>query len=123
MNNNEFQYTYSAAQQEEIKKIRNKYLPEEECADKLTLLKDLDRNAERAGKIPALVIGVLGTLIFGLGLCFVLMWQHLFAAGVGIGSAGIVILASAYPIYKKIRNAKQKKIAPEILRLTEDFQK
>ncbi len=123
MNNNEFQYTYSASQQEEIKKIRKKYLPEEECSDKLTLLKELDKSVERAGKIPALVIGVLGTLVFGLGLCFVLMWQHLFVAGVGIGSAGIVILASAYPIYKKIRSAKQEKIVPEILRLTEDFQK
>lgn len=123
MNNNEFQYTYSAAQQEEIKKIRKKYIPEEETSDKLTLLKELDKSAERAGKLSALIIGVIGTLIFGTGLCFVLLWQNLFAAGVGIGLAGIALIAATYPIYKKARNAKRKKIAPEILRLTEDFQK
>lgn len=123
MNNNEFQYTYSAAQQEEIKKIRKKYIPEEETSDKLTLLKELDKSAERAGKLSALIIGVIGTLIFGTGLCFVLLWQNLFAAGVGIGLVGIALIAATYPIYKKARNAKRKKIAPEILRLTEDFQK
>lgn len=123
MNNNEFQYTYSAAQQEEIKKIRKKYIPEEETSDKLTLLKELDKSAERAGKLSALIIGVIGTLIFGTGLCFVLLWQNLFAAGVGIGLAGIALIAATYPIYKKARNAKRKKIAPEILRLTEDFRK
>lgn len=42
MDNKEaFSYTYSAKQQEEIKKIREKYVPEE--ADKMERLRKLDR--------------------------------------------------------------------------------
>ena len=45
--NSRFKYTYSAPQQEEIKRIREKYLPGEE--DKMEQLRRLDHSATSKG--------------------------------------------------------------------------
>lgn len=58
-----FQYTYSAAEQEEVKRIRSKYLPKKE--NKMETLRRLD--AQRA-TIASIIIGVTGALILGLGM-------------------------------------------------------
>ena len=123
MNNNEFQYTYSAAQQNEIKKIRKKYLPKEETADKIELLRKLDKSAETPGVIVALILGIMGTLLLGVGMCCVLMWTDFFALGIIVGILGIITLSLAYPAYKKITQRKREIIAPEILRLTDELEK
>ena len=123
MNNNEFQYTYSAAQQNEIKKIRKKYLPKEETAYKMELLRKLDKSAETPGVIVALILGIVGTLLLGVGMCCVLMWTNFFALGIVVGIFGIITLSLAYPAYKKITQRKREIIAPEILRLTDELEK
>ncbi len=123
MNNNEFQYTYSAAQQNEIKKIRKKYLPKEETTDKMELVRKLDKSAETPGVIVALVLGIAGTLLLGVGLCCVLMWTDFFALGIVVGIFGIIMLSLAYPTYKKITKRRREIIAPEILRLTDELEK
>lgn len=123
MNNNEFQYTYSATQQNEIKKIRKKYLPKEENADKMELLRKLDKSAETPGVIVALILGIVGTLLLGVGMCCVLMWTNFFALGIVVGIFGIITLSLAYPAYKKITQRKREIIAPEILRLTDELEK
>lgn len=123
MNNNEFQYTYSAAQQNEIKKIRKKYLPKEETTDKMELLRKLDKSAETPGVIVALILGIMGTLLLGVGMCCVLMWTNFFALGIVVGILGIITLSLAYPAYKKITQRKREIIAPEILRLTDELEK
>ena len=123
MNNNEFQYTYSAAQQNEIKKIRKKYLPKEETTDKMELLRKLDKSAETPGVIVALILGIMGTLLLGVGMCCVLMWTDFFALGIIVGILGIITLSLAYPAYKKITQRKREIIAPEILWLTDELEK
>lgn len=45
--NNSFQFTYSAAQNEEVKKIRKKYLPKEES--KMDQLRRLDESSTKKG--------------------------------------------------------------------------
>ena len=54
MNNNNFSYTYSAKEQEEIRKIREKYVPKE--ADKMEQLRRLDTSVTQKGKIISLVM-------------------------------------------------------------------
>ena len=44
-----FHYTYSARQQEEIRNIRKKYLPQEPKEDKMEQLRRLDRSAAKKG--------------------------------------------------------------------------
>lgn len=118
--NNEFEYTYSASKQSEIDRIRKKYLPKEE--DKMETLRRLDKNAEKPGTIIALVIGIIGALIMGVGMSCTMVWADtLFIPGIIIGILGIAILSIAYPVYKKVTRKHRAKVAEQILSLTEEL--
>lgn len=119
-NNEKFEYTYSAKQQAELENIRKKYLPEEET--KMDRLRRLDKSVTRPGTIFSIIIGIAGTLIMGFGMCMCLEWQQ-FVLGIIFGILGIAILAAAYPVFNKITQKQKEKIAPEILRLTEEIER
>lgn len=118
-NNDKFEYTYSAKQQTELENIRKKYLPQEES--KMDRLRRLDESVTRPGTMISIIVGIVGTLIMGFGMCLCLEWSE-FIPGVIIGVVGMVILAAAYPIYSKITQKQREKIAPEILRLTDEIE-
>lgn len=119
-NNEKFEYTYSAKQQAELENIRKKYLPEEET--KMDKLRRLDKSVTRQGTIISIIIGIVGTLIMGLGMCMCLEWQQ-FVLGIIFGILGIAVLAAAYPVFNKVTRKRKEKIAPEILRLTEEIER
>lgn len=123
VNNSEsFEYTYSAKEQEEIEKIRKKYLPREE--DKMELLRKLDKDVTKPGTIWSLVIGIMGCLLFGVGMCCTLVWaDSLFGVGIVVGVIGMAIMGVAYPIYIRITKKQQEKLAPQILALAEELRK
>lgn len=115
-----FQYTYSAKQQQEIDSIRKKYLPPEE--DKMERLRRLDRAAAKKGAVVSTVIGIIGCLMMGVGMCCSMVWMgSLFIPGIIIGLLGIALIAASYPVYSKITKKQREKIAPEILRLTDEL--
>lgn len=118
--NDGFRYTYSASQQEEIQKIREKYLPRE--TDKMEQLRRLDAGATKKGTIIALIAGIAGSLILGVGMSCCMVWGgSLFIPGVVIGLLGIALVVSAYPIYVRVTKKQREKIAPEIIRLTDEL--
>lgn len=128
--NNGFSYTYSAREQEEIKKIREKYTHKEE--DKMARLRRLDASVTRKAHTVSLVLGIVGALILGFGMSLVMselgeiLGSHRDLAmplGIGIGVVGGVIASFAYPVYHVILTRERKKIAPEILRLTDELMK
>lgn len=122
-NNNEFfEYTYSAAMQEEVKKIREKYISAPKEEDKLETLRRLDASVTKKVTILSLIFGILGTLIFGTGMCCCLVW-NLFFVGVIVGLIGLVGVSLAYPVYSYVTKKEREKIAPQILRLTEELMK
>ena len=115
-----FEYTYSASRHSEVQKIRGKYLPKE--VTKLDQLRALDAGVTRRGTAVSLVHGILCALILGLGISCCMAWAgSLFLPGVVIGCIGLAGVAATYPIYNHIVKQDRKKIAPEILRLTEEF--
>ena len=115
-----FEYTYSSAQQKEIELIRNKYLPKEE--NKMETLRKLDKKADNLGCVAALVFGILGTLLFGFGMCCTLVWsENLFIIGIIIGIIGMVVFSMAYPIYKKVTAKERAKLAEQILALSNEL--
>lgn len=120
--NETFTYSYSSSQQAEIRSIREKYAPKEE--DKMEQLRRLDESATRPGMIAALTVGILSTLVMGFGMCCTMVWgDSLFIPGIIIGAAGILGVMSAYPLYSHITKKRREKIAPEILRLTDELLK
>ena len=122
-NNNEaFEYTYSAERQEEIERIKRKYIPKEE--DKLERLRKMDQAVTRPGTIWSLVIGILGCLLFGVGMCCTLVWaDSVFVLGVVAGVLGMGIMGCAYPVYKRITARERERMAPQILALAEELSK
>ena len=115
-----FEYTYSAPQQSEVQKIREKYLPKE--VTKLDQLRALDAGVTRRGTAVSLVHGILYALVLGLGMSCCIVWaDKLFLPGVLIGCIGLAGVAATYPIYNRIVKQDRERIAPEILRLTEEL--
>ncbi|MGN1134989.1 MAG: hypothetical protein ACI4SF_02105 [Oscillospiraceae bacterium] len=121
-NNENFSYTYSAKEQEEIKKIREKYVPKEH--DKMEQLRSLDRRVTNKGTIISVIVGVIGTLLLGVGMCCTMLWaDSFFVVGIIVGIIGIAVLSAAYPLYTHIIKKEREKIAPEIIRLTDELMK
>lgn len=119
-NNENFRFSYSAAQQQEVENIRKKYLPPEE--DKLARLRRLDESCTQKATALSLIVGVLGALILGVGMCCVLVWGGVwFIPGIAIGLVGIAVVCVAYPIYNRVLQTQRKRVAPEILQLTEEL--
>lgn len=117
-----FTYTYSATRQEEIKRIREKYAPPTQEEDKMERLRKLDRDVTKPGLIAALVVGTVSTLIMGLGMCCTMVWgESLFVPGIVTGVTGIAGICAAYPLYIRMTKRQRDKLAPEIMRLTDEL--
>ena len=122
-----FQYTYSADRQQEIEDIRKKYLPRE--ADKMEQLRKLHHSATRKAQAVSITIGVIGALVLGAGmsLCMTELGRLLggmaMAIGILTGLAGLFMVALAYPVYSRVLKKERERIAPEILRLTDELLK
>lgn len=133
MNNKEiFNYTYSAKEQEEIKAIRKKYITEEKNEDKMTQLRRLDAMVTQKATVASLVLGIIGALVLGIGMSLImtnigeiigLIGNSSMVCGIIIGVFGIILVCLAYPIYVHISKKEREKIAPEIIRLTEELLK
>lgn len=119
-NNNVFEESYSQKMQEEVKQIRERYIPKEE--NKMDQLRKLDRSVTKPGMIAALILGIAGSLIMGVGMCCVMVWGNtLFAVGIVVGIIGMVILGAAYPMYVKLTEKEREKLAPQILALADEL--
>lgn len=117
---NSFNLDYSAKQQQEIDSIRKKYLPKEE--DKMELLRQLDKNTEKPGTAMAIVLGVVGSLLLGVGMCCTMVWaDKLFVLGIIVGIIGIGVAGVAYPVYLKLTSKQREKMAEQILALSEEI--
>ena len=123
-----FNYTYSAKQQEEIQNIRKKYLSPEE--DKMEKLRKLHASATQKAQAWALVLGVVGALIMGTGMSLVMTdfgevlgLANALIPGVIIGVLGMIPVTLAYPAYNHVLKKERQRIAPEILRLSDELLK
>lgn len=121
-NQNSFQYTYSAREQAEIRSIRSKYQPKEE--NKMELLQRLDAAVTQKATMYSLILGILGALVMGTGMsCCMVFGGEWFVPGIIIGLVGIVAVCLAYPLYSRVLKKERARIAPQILRLTDELLK
>ncbi len=103
--------------------------------DAMDSLDVMEQEKTKNATIWSLVLGIIGALIFGGGLCLFLVETFAFGlagfiVGVVLGAIGAVVCGFAYPIYKKIRAQKTaqmnvliEKKKDEIAQLCEDAQK
>ena len=126
-NKNSFDFTYSAAQQQEIEDIRKKYLPKEE--NKMEQLRKLHAVPTKKAQAASLAVGILGALIMGTGMSLAMtdigsaLGSLAMVLGIAVGLVGMVLVALAYPLYNRVLKKQREKIAPEILRLSDELLK
>ena len=122
-----FSFTYSAAQQQEVENIRKKYLPKEE--DKMEQLRKLHHSASQKAQACSIAVGVIGALVMGTGMSLAMtdigsvLGSLAMVIGIVIGIVGMVLVALAYPLYNRVLKKQREKIAPEILRLSDELLK
>ena len=121
MENKQFNYTYTAPterERKEIERIREAYKPKTQNETQVEKLKRLDAKVHRFPLILALTLGIVGTLVFGLGLSMILEMDMLIV-GACIAVAGLVPIALAYPAHRACTENRKKKYGEEILALSE----
>lgn len=130
-NKNEFKYTYSSNKQEKIKEIREKYMKKNE--DSFDYLCKLDESVRNKSTILSLVMGIIGALIFGFGMSLILTDLGInmgindnkicLIFAIVIGIIGIIVCIFAYPLYRFIERKEREKIAPKVIKITDELLK
>ena len=75
----------------------------------------------------AISLGIIGALILGTGMSLImtdfglLLGAYALIVGVGLGLIGLILVALAYPVYNRILKKERRRIAPQILQLTEEL--
>ena len=107
-----------------VQKIRTQYTEKQHT--ELDALKELDTRVKRPANVFAYTYGSIGAIVMGAGMSLVMTEigeiigvASAMVPGIVIGVVGMGMALSTYPIYKKILNARKKKYAPEILKLSD----
>lgn len=119
-----FKFKYTALtikERKEIDSIRREYLPKEETMTKLERLRYLDSVVKTGPTILALSLGVIGLLIFGVGMTFFLEWISFWYLGIPCSLIGLIVLGLAYPIYNKKLKQNKAKYSQEIISLSNEL--
>lgn len=126
-NNENFSFTYSAQQRKEVEDIRKKYLPKGES--KVEQLRRLHAIPTQKAQTASLTVGIIGALIMGTGMSLAMtdigaaLGSLAMVVGIAVGIVGMVLVALAYPLYNRVLKKQREKIAPQILRLSDELLK
>ena len=119
-----FKFEYNAPteqERKEIESIKSQYLPKDEKSLKLEQLKKLDNKVKNTPIVISLSLGIIGTLIFGLGMTFFLEWVNLWVLGIPCFIIGLIIVILAYPLHIKISLKLKTKYKDEIINLSNEL--
>ena len=111
-------------QQFMAQKIRAQYMEKE--ATELDELRALDAMEKDPAIIFAYIFGIIAAIIMGAGMSLVMTdigsilgMTYTLLPGIMLGLAGMAMALVNYPVYQAILNARKKKYADEILKLSE----
>ena len=121
--NKKFQYTYTAPTEEEkleIKHIQKQYLQKDERSLKLEHLRKLDNKVKNIPTCVSLIVGIVGLLIFGIGLTCILEWSQIII-GIIVSAISIAPISIAYPLYTKLDRKLRNKYSNEIVSISNEL--
>lgn len=93
------------------------------ATSKLDTLKKLDRKVKRPAQVVAYVLGTVGALVLGVGMCLAMnvIGGNMLPLGVFVGLVGIAIVSVNYAIYCAVLKNRKKKYAAQILGLSDEL--
>ena len=107
-----------------VQKIRTQYTEKQHT--ELDELKELDAKVKRPANVFAYTYGSVSAVVMGAGMSLVMTdigaaigLASVMVPGIAIGVVGMGMALSTYPIYKGMLNARRKKYAPEIMKLSD----
>ena len=111
-----------------VEKIRSQYIEQEHT--ELDALKKLDAKVKKPANMFGYTYGSIGAIVMGAGMSLVMTdigtvlgMTATMVPGIVIGISGLAMVATTYPIYKKILDSRKKKYAPQIMELSERVMK
>ena len=123
-NENDFEYSYEALSAEERKEVESikSFYQEHLGLSKVQKLKQMHSKVKNLPQIIALTIGIIGILIFGLGLTMLLEWR-LILWGCLVSVVGTIIMLTVYLVYLKITKFLKAKYSKKIIELSDEILK
>ena len=115
-----FNYSYSSIRREEVEKIRNKYIQNQE--DELTELRRLDNYITNTATLASIFVGIVGALVFGTGLSLVLTFSK-YISGIIVGFLGLLIMGAGLLVNKIILKKLREKYGSRIIELSDKLLK
>ena len=111
-------------QQFMAQKIRTQYM--EKQSTELDALRTLDRKVKRPANVFAYIFGSISAIIMGAGMSLVMTdigaalgLSGVMIPGIAIGVVGLGMALLNYPMYRKILDARKRKYAEQILKLSD----
>ena len=111
-----------------VRKIRTQYTEKEHTA--LDELRRLDSEVKRPANVFGYVFGTIAALVMGAGMSLVMTdigkmlgMENTLVPGILVDVIGIGLTAMAYPRYLRVLYRERHRVAPEILRLTDELMK
>jgi uncharacterized Tic20 family protein len=111
-----------------VQKIRTQYTEKQHT--ELDELKALDAKVKKPANTFAYIYGSVSAIVMGAGMSLVMTdigaaigLTTTMVPGITIGVVGMGMALSTYPIYKNMLNARKKKYAPEIMKLSDKIMK
>jgi len=107
-----------------VQKIRTQYTEKQHT--ELDALKALDAKVKRPANVFAYIYGSVSAIVMGAGMSLVMTdvgamigLASAMVPGIAVGVVGLGLALTTYPIYKRMLNARKKKYATQILKLSE----
>lgn len=119
----DFKYEYSAptdSERKEIISIRNEYVSASGGTSVVEKLRAMHKRVKTVPRAISIIIGVLGTLVFGGGMAMFLEWNYT-VSGVIVGVIGFLIAVLAYPTFKLLIKLMKNKYGDKIIELSNDI--
>ena len=110
--------------QKQIKKVEqivDNY--QQKQSGKFEELKKLNDKVQVPPRALAYVLGIIGSLVMGVGMCICLgvLAKNLFAVGVVVGVVGIAMMIANVFIYRAFLGARKKKYGAQVLALANEL--
>lgn len=111
---------------EMVEQIRSKYIEKE--VSKMDELRQLDAKVKKPATLSGYIFGSLGAIIMGSVMSLIMTdintylgSDNALVVGIVVGVIGLILIILAYPMYNTTLKKERKKIAPEILKMSEEL--